>query len=160
MKLYCKLLIEFSYLYRNADIHSEIRSGNFTEIPEQLQCELLGLLGNISCAMAGGLSKKSHLGSKDVYICSVCDVDPPELDSRSNWRCSGTDELYKILAHIIPRLTRAPRLRISSMITLRRILAHSSGSLDLRLSSSFFGEFCLHSLRSSIRELRVATGYI
>jgi serine/threonine-protein kinase ATR len=30
----------------------------------------------------------------------------------------------------------------------------------MHLSSSASGEFCLQSIRSSIRELRVATGYI
>ncbi|KAH1276803.1 hypothetical protein KXW65_000501 [Aspergillus fumigatus] len=45
------------------------------------------------------------------------------------------------------------------MDALRRLLVHAPPeSCYLQLKSSVFGDFCLHSLRSSIRELRIVTG--
>lgn len=46
------------------------------------------------------------------------------------------------------------------MVALKRALVHSPSSHQMQLSSSTPGEFCIHSLRSSIRELRLATGYV
>src|SRR5699024_2089042 len=50
--------------------------------------------------------------------------------------------------------TRAPR--VAAMISLRRLLQHSNELLDLEQSA--LGKWCLQSLNSSIRELRVAAG--
>lgn len=98
--------------------------------------------------------------TQDIPLCQACDSEDFKDDSVPQWRCSDFDELWHIFAYILPNLTRAPGLRITTMIAMRRALVHAPNSSQMQLVSSVFGEFCLHSLRSSMRELRVITGYI
>ncbi|KAE8374326.1 protein kinase [Aspergillus bertholletiae] len=127
----------------------------FARLDEQRKCDLLSTLGKIPCAMAGEVEQLSGIASNDALICHVCDS---ENGVRSSKECPNIEELCKILAYIIPRLTRTTSLRIAAMVTLRRTLLHTSDSTYSQLASSVFGEFCLHSLRSSVRELRIITG--
>ncbi|KAL2005952.1 hypothetical protein VTN00DRAFT_10445 [Thermoascus crustaceus] len=60
---------------------------------------------------------------------------------------------------ILPKLTRASAPRIASIVALRGILVHEPDCSQLRLTSSVFGERCLHSLWSSVRELRTVAGH-
>lgn len=110
--------------------------------------------------MAGSLSKRS---SVDVYaetfLCRVCDHEDYGKVSGPSPHLNGLESLWKIFVYILPRLNRDPNDRIAAMASLRRSLVHAPSSYQLQLASSEFGEFCLHSLRSSIRELRIATGY-
>jgi serine/threonine-protein kinase ATR len=82
------------------------------------------------------------------------------MDTIPEKEIAGYEDLWKILNFVLPRLSRTPGPRIAAMVALRRILMHSPNLTHMHLSSSASGEFCLHSLRSSIRELRVATGYV
>jgi serine/threonine-protein kinase ATR len=109
--------------------------------------------------MAGRLTGLTGIVSNGTLLCHVCDCEQREHDVDSNRECTGIDDLCKILAYIIPRLTRTPSLRITAMTTLKRTMLHAPNSTYSQLISSVFGEFCLQSLRSSIRELRVVTGY-
>lgn len=110
--------------------------------------------------MTGNLLTRSvGTSSKDVPFCQACDSGDCKNDSLLSWQCSEFDDLWSILANVLPNITRAPGLRITAMIALRRVLVHAPNSSQMHLISSVFGEFCLHSLRSSMRELRIITGY-
>lgn len=110
--------------------------------------------------MAGSLSKRSPVDvSAEMLLCRVCDHEDYGKVSSSFPQLNSLDSLWKIFVHILPRLNRDPNDRITAMAALRRSLVHGPSSYQMQLASSEFGEFCLHSLRSSIRELRVATGY-
>lgn len=106
--------------------------------------------------MAGEVEHLTGIAPNGALLCHVCDG---ENGVRSSRECPNIEELCKILAYIIPRLPRTTSLRIAAIVTLRRTLLHTSNSTYSQLASSVFGEFCLHSLRSSVRELRIVTGY-
>lgn len=115
----------------------------------------------MACSMAGNhFTRPVGAITQDIPLCQACDSEDFKDDSVPQWRCSDFDELWHIFAYILPNLTRAPGLRITTMIAMRRALVHAPNSSQMQLVSSVFGEFCLHSLRSSMRELRVITGYI
>jgi len=131
------------------------------ELAEQEKCEVLNLLGITACSMAGNrFTRPVGAITKDIPLCQACDSEDFKDNSVPQWRCPDFDELWHIFAYILPNITRAPGLRITAMIALRRALVHAPNSSQMQLVSSVFGEFCLHSLRSSMRELRVITGYI
>lgn len=137
-------------------------SKSFAVLPEADKCELLDTLSRIPCAIAGSLQKRfarcpSETG---MLLCEVCDSEDRGNDVSSDVLCSNFDSLREVLVSILPQLSRASGPRIAAMIALRRLLMHDSGSSRMQLASSVFGEFCLNSLRSSIRELRVVTGYV
>lgn len=52
------------------------------------------------------------------------------------------------------------RIRVLSMLAVRSFVLHTRDPDYLDLGASFLGELCLRSLQSSVRELRVAAGYV
>ena len=118
-------------------------------------------MGKISCALTMNLIQRpSELIARDTFFCQICDGEQRELGRRSKAECVEFEELWAAINAILPRLKRAPGPRIAAMIALKSILTHSPAIDQTYLSSSASGEFCLQSLRSSIRELRIATGYV
>ncbi|GLI80066.1 serine/threonine-protein kinase M1 [Penicillium ochrochloron] len=127
---------------------------------EPQRTQFLQVLGKLPCAVVGTLVRKpSGLITSDTLFCERCDSDQHELGSIPEGDIAGYEDLWTILKFVLPRLSRTPGPRIAAMVALRRILVHSPNLNHMHLSSSTPGEFCLHSLRSSIRELRVATGH-
>ncbi|KAM0088094.1 serine/threonine-protein kinase M1 [Aspergillus fumigatus] len=93
------------------------------------------------------------------HAISVCETEKRALGPEPASKPRDVHELCEIFTFILPRLTRASSLRVTAMDALRRLLVHAPPeSCYLQLKSSVFGDFCLHSLRSSIRELRIVTG--
>ncbi|KAG0156529.1 hypothetical protein PDIDSM_3708 [Penicillium digitatum] len=142
-----------------ADLRTSIQT-SYDELSENKKTELLDILGKICCATAGKLMRKpSGVIKRDTLFCQTCDTDQYQIDRAGNEEHSGFEEIWSLFNFILPRLTRPPGPRISAMVTLRRILMHAPNSNQKHISNSASGEFCLHSLRSSIRELRIATGH-
>lgn len=134
---------------------------SYDELSEFKKTELLDNLGKICCATAGKLLRKpSDVIKRDTLFCQTCDTDQYQNDRAGNEEHPGFEEIWSLFNFILPKLTRPPGPRISAMVALRRILMHAPNSNQMHISNSASGEFCLHSLRSSIRELRVATGCV
>ena len=94
----------------------------------------------------------------EILQCRICDTGYMALDQDSPWQIPGFEALQKVLSDVLPILTRSTTPRMASLLCLRRILIHDPESDRLQITS-VFGELCLHSLRSSLRELRLASGY-
>lgn len=116
-------------------------------------------MGRLSCAMTGSLSKRALGLSEDMLFCHICDHKASGTGVGSFAQLYGFESLWEAFASILPRLPRSSEVRVTAVTALRRALFHNPSSSRMHLASSSFGEFCLHSLRSSVREVRVATGY-
>ncbi|KAJ5143080.1 uncharacterized protein N7515_001867 [Penicillium bovifimosum] len=133
---------------------------SYDGLSDPQKIELLDMLGKSCCAVARKLlPKPSEVRKRQTLVCEICDVEQYQPDHMGNFEESGFEDLWSIFNLILPKLTRTPGPRISAMIALRRILTHAPNSDQMHISTSAAGEFCLHSLRSSIRELRIATGH-
>ncbi|GIK07921.1 serine/threonine-protein kinase M1 [Aspergillus viridinutans] len=136
-------------------------SESFVDLPEQKKSDLFYMLGKIACAMAGSLSSPSKAALKSSLSCCVCESEKRAPGSELSSKCHDVHELCGIFTSVLPRLTRASSVRITAMNALRKLLIHAPPeSSYLQLKSSVFGDLCLHSLRSSIRELRIVTGHL
>jgi serine/threonine-protein kinase ATR len=62
----------------------------------------------------------------------------------------------KLLSH--EPFLNSQRLRVSAMVSVRRLIVHIDNHGVYALESSDIGQWCLQSLTSSIRELRIAAG--
>jgi serine/threonine-protein kinase ATR len=134
---------------------------SFESLPETHKSEILEVMGKVSCALTENLVQKpSEIGTQVTLFCHACDGEHLHLGMLPEKQVPQFEELWSICNFILPKLSRTPGPRIAAMVALKRILMHSPSSNKMHLSSSTAGEFCLHSLRSSIRELRVATGYV
>ncbi|GLA55219.1 serine/threonine-protein kinase M1 [Aspergillus niger] len=132
---------------------------SYIGLSEQDKLSLLCVLCTIPCALSGNLTDIKNVDSEDSFTCRICDPKCRDLKSESNSQTVKSDELCQILDHIISNLSRTANLRIAATVALRRTLMHTSESAHMQLTSSVFGEFCLNSLRSSVRELRLTTGH-
>ncbi|OJJ46333.1 hypothetical protein ASPZODRAFT_66362 [Penicilliopsis zonata CBS 506.65] len=140
---------------------SEELSVSFGELSEENKFEVLRSLGQVPCALSQTLLSVPFIkfSEKEVFMCEICDSEKSENKQEAHEQNSSFGELLKIVEDIIPKLSRSPKLRIATMSALRRLLTHDPNPNEAHLASSVFGEFCLHSLRSSIRELRIVTGF-
>ncbi|KAE8148852.1 protein kinase [Aspergillus avenaceus] len=134
-------------------------SKSFSSLEDRAKCDFLRALSKLPCAIAGRLVRADGAVSENAILCYECDYEEYEQDVMLKLPCPKMDELAKIMSHIITRLSRSSNIRIHAMCTLKRVLLHTSSPSYLQLNSSVFGEFCLHSLRSSVRELRITTGH-
>ncbi|KAJ5935678.1 hypothetical protein N7466_005225 [Penicillium verhagenii] len=133
---------------------------SFDELSEPQKSDLLAIIGQLSCTITGNLKQKlSDVVGRDTVFCETCDSEPHTPETENEKDKIEFEELWTVFNSILPKLTRTPGPRIAAMVSLRRILMHSPCLDQMHLSSSASGEFCLHSLRSSNRELRVATSH-
>ncbi|KAL2181037.1 phosphatidyl inositol 3-kinase-like protein [Thermothelomyces heterothallicus CBS 202.75] len=139
-----------------------------THILEQLplmdgedQCQLIDLVSRTACAADNTLKlvrgKQSPMTS---YLCSFCSETNPDVLPVAP-RCEqladmGISTFSKIIK--LPKFLESRRLRVLAMIALRRLAKHSTASEFWDLEKSGPGQWCLQSLQSSIRELRIAAG--
>ncbi|KAG9780233.1 hypothetical protein KCU88_g3816, partial [Aureobasidium melanogenum] len=126
---------------------SQTVAAHFRRLPEDKQCAALELLGATACRFAQN-AQEGH--------CQICD-ETPDLTNISDLPVAATsEELLKTLVVLIQNISRPSRARIAAMAALRRILMHSVSSSDLKLTQTPAGEWCLQSLKSSSRDLRIA----
>ncbi|BCR99011.1 protein kinase MEC1 [Aspergillus luchuensis] len=132
---------------------------SYIGLSEQDKLRFLRVLCNIPCALSGNLVDMLNVDTEDNFNCRICDSKCRDIEPESNSSILKSDELCQILNHIISNLSRTANLRIAATVALRRTLMHTSDPAHMQLASSAFGEFCLNSLRSSVRELRLTTGH-
>ncbi|KAM0417762.1 hypothetical protein ACHAPD_004104 [Fusarium lateritium] len=94
--------------------------------------------------------------------CSICETN--EFSSRSNLNAttaqkSRVEALFTQLIRL-PIVAESRRLRVTAMMALRKIILHCDDAEILNLETSALGQWCLQSLNSSIRELRIAAGRV
>ncbi|KIW85501.1 hypothetical protein Z517_00892 [Fonsecaea pedrosoi CBS 271.37] len=124
-------------------------SENFKRLSEEKQCNALALLGLTACQLSS-----STLGN----YCPTCDEDIETASTTSEPVSPASSELLKTLVILIQTISRRSRARIIAMSSLRRIIMHANSTEDLHLSQTPAGDWCLQSLKSSSRDLRIVAG--
>lgn len=126
----------------------------FSSLNDVDQEGIVASLGEISCRSC---TSSEEPPSTDCQICS--DHAVKALDGAASSECLEAASLLRVLIKW-PGFQRSKRLRVLGMLTLRRIVNHCGDNdvVDLRPGGSL-GHWCLQSLRSSLRELRLAAGW-
>ncbi len=125
---------------------SKTASGHFKRLSEEQQCAALELLGMTSCQLAS---------SSLDHQCSNCDESNGVPGSNFIAVIPSSEELLKTLLVLVQNIPRHSRARIIAMASLRRIILHTDSIEDLKLGQTPAGEWCLQSLKSSSRDLRI-----
>ena len=117
------------------------------------------MIGLLACASAGTLVYLNN-GGKGLQgtKCQFCDGDALDLGSPALWEGSEADEALSTITKLIklPNTQKFRRPRVSAMLAYKRLLSHTANVDNLDLTSSALGQWCLQSLHSSIRDLRIA----
>lgn len=127
------------------------------------QCEILHYVGYIPCAASETLTAVIAAdGSIESMICSDCDSGNPTSNKRGACINEAESEMFSTLQTLLEtrefQHTVEPRVR--AMLAVRKLVAHSRSFNHLNLAVSFCGKWCLQSHCSTLRELRIAAGYL
>lgn len=131
-----------------------------------------GEFGEPECTVCGSSSKIEHIvdvasgrvapgsASASVPVSAVQDgpITPPGAQSTDVAKVEA--QAVAILSALLKvadfELSRKPR--ILAMMVVRKFALHFEGAQFMDLESSVLGQWCLTSLRSSVRELRIVAG--
>lgn len=145
-----------------------IVSDGFKKIKESERFILVRSLGLVACALAGTLRRKlpSALPGDNwgPYYCSVCDSDESENSDRQKIaNATNIHELYSTLISLVKLgeyFRATPQIRIWGMMSLRRLINHTNDLSYLNADVNELGQWCIGSLDTSIRELRLAAAWV
>jgi serine/threonine-protein kinase ATR len=141
-------LATFANLYRN----------RFPNLNDGEKCLAIDLLGHVCCAADNTLIIRDKRAKLPTLICPHCEarlnpcVAPLCLEPTAKHKIL---ELFSSLIQL-PSLIQSRRPRISAMVALRRIAKHCRTAEFLDIEVSPAAQWCLKSLQSSMRELRIA----
>ncbi|KAK4155321.1 hypothetical protein C8A00DRAFT_42044 [Chaetomidium leptoderma] len=133
----------------------------FPEMDGDDQCHLIDLISRIPCA-ADHTLKPRRIGSSatPAFHCSFCSeakpIDTPPEHRHEEAKAVGISMFSRVIK--LPSFLESRRPRVFAMISLRRLVRHSTNGELWDLEKSVPGQWCLQSLQSSIRELRIAAG--
>lgn len=132
-------------------------SDRFPHLDEDDQCRLIDIISRMPCAADGTLQLR---GADPPYFkCDFCsDAKPigPSPASHEEAKAASVAIFAKLIK--IPSFLESRRPRVCAMVALRRLARHSTHGQFWDLGNSGPGRWCIQSLHSSIRELRIAAG--
>jgi len=118
-------------------------------------------LGMMPCAAAGSLTvTRDHEGNIIRSRCTQCDENSiPESKPLESLGSVENDAIL-ILSNLVksPGFLGSRRPRVLAMTVIQKFVAHFDSPAFISLEASTLGQWCLQSLQSSVRELRIAAG--
>jgi len=127
------------------------------------RCLAIDLLAHLPCAADDTLAFSSQtIESKRVQLhCSFCSRLESSETQPVCRELSAKHAAVAILKKLIrlPNFLESRRPRVVAMVALRRFIQHTKDPELYDLETSVMGQWCLQSLQSSLRELRIAAGY-
>ena len=136
----------------------------FENVDNDKKCQVIELLSRIPCASDGTLvisPTEPHEHPK--MTCSFCSgpkrhrgLPPGGVNGQTK------KEAYGAFAKLVelPTFQQSRRPRVVGMMALRRFALHSIEPDFLNIQSSPLASWCVKALKSSVRELRIAAGYV
>ncbi|KAJ4263990.1 serine/threonine-protein kinase M1 [Fusarium torreyae] len=135
----------------------------FSTADESHQCLALDLLSQISCLADSGTEPPTAASPKVTeFHCPICEKNTFPSRSMSHEAVIHKSRVEALFAKLIrlPILAESRRPRVAAMMALRRVIVHCDDAELLNLETSVLGQWCLQSLNSSVRELRIAAGRV
>ncbi|KAJ9155587.1 Protein kinase rad3 [Pleurostoma richardsiae] len=134
----------------------------FAQMDDADRCLAIDLLAYLPCAADDTLAFSSQtIESKRVQLhCSFCSRLESSETQPVCRELSAKHAAVAILKKLIrlPNFLESRRPRVVAMVALRRFIQHTKDPELYDLETSVMGQWCLQSLQSSLRELRIAAG--
>ncbi|EXL44923.1 hypothetical protein FOCG_13747 [Fusarium oxysporum f. sp. radicis-lycopersici 26381] len=137
--------------------------GAFPKADTSRQCLILDLLSRISCVADGGNETVNDTkAAVTETACSICEHNAPPVRSNLHGATVHKSRIEALFTKLIrlPALAESRRPRVAAMLAIRRVILHCEDTELLNLETSGMGQWCLQSLNSSVRELRIAAGRV
>ncbi|KAK4181386.1 hypothetical protein QBC36DRAFT_366889 [Triangularia setosa] len=132
----------------------------YPQLNEDEQCRLIELISRLFCAADNTLTVHKHIAPQTVNFqclyCSGTSNMSPVSTYDTELKNLGLCYLSKLIP--LQEFVESRRPRVFAMISLRRIARHVPNGEFWDNGKSVPGKWCLQSLGSSVRELRIAAG--
>ncbi|KAI9640177.1 serine/threonine-protein kinase M1 [Ciborinia camelliae] len=135
----------------------------FANLNDPDRCKVIDYLSMIPCAAYGSLTvtrdKFENITSSRCFICEK--LPPPQTTSLDDDLCQKTgSEAILILTTLVksPAFHESRRPRVLAMVAVKAFAIHFRDEEFFNLETSVIGQWCLKSLQSSVREMRIAAG--
>lgn len=136
----------------------------FDALSDEDRSKSFELLGRVPCSLSKTLSLARDCGQITDSRCLICDGSALAEHVDVRYDDAKCHELAKEAILTFNKLLKSPaflvsrRPRILAMFALRRFAVHFDDPDFIDLETSATGQWCLMSLKSSVRELRIAAG--
>ncbi|KAI1496609.1 phosphatidyl inositol 3-kinase-like protein [Biscogniauxia marginata] len=133
----------------------------FIQLAESEKCLVIQLLGHVGCSADDMLVMAS--GGDDMFPtldCPECRTVQGRVEASFCIDSAAKKSAMEIFTSLLqfPDFTESRRSRVTAMVALRRIARHCDDCEFLDMEVSAAAQWCLKSLQSSVRELRIAAG--
>lgn len=136
-------------------------SSSYTALPDQAKIRIIHLIADLCCAADESLTMINDSGDKwPKLICLDCRSahgNPQTSTCIDPTSKKLAMEMFVSLLQI-PAFSESRKPRVAAMVSLRRLAKHCNSSNFLDMEASPAAQWCLKSLHSSLRELRIAAG--
>ncbi|ORY67260.1 uncharacterized protein BCR38DRAFT_153630 [Pseudomassariella vexata] len=139
----------------------ELFKNVFPQLGDLDQCSAIDLLGYVGCAADDTLLLEPYSDSSASRLnCTYCQVKDVNRQIPSCFDAAAKTAVLGIFPSLLsmPSFVESRRPRVTAMIGLQRLAAHSHDPVFLDLEVSTAAQWCIKSLQSSVRELRIAAG--
>lgn len=144
----------------NSDSHGIHRS-TYPNLSDSDKVRVIHLIADICCAADETPTMTTHNGEASLrFNCPGCRTlqDNPDPSTCVDPAAKKfAIELFLCLLQT-PTFSESRKPRVAAMVSLRRMAKHSASSEFIDMEVSFAAQWCLKSLHSSQRELRIAAG--
>ncbi|KAJ8069456.1 hypothetical protein OCU04_003110 [Sclerotinia nivalis] len=134
----------------------------FADLKDPDRCKVIDHLSMIPCAAYGSLTvTRDKLENIVSSQCFVCEKLPPKTTVLDDDLCQKTGtKAILILTSLVnsPAFHDSRRSRVLAMVAVKAFAIHFRDEEFFNLETSAVGQWCLKSLQSSMRELRIAAG--
>lgn len=132
-------------------------------IEEKYQLMAIDVLSRICCVADAPTSEDSPAPAEPRnFACPYCDRRSKEQKRTKGASFDAKQAVQLVFTDLIKLecFTNSQRPRVVAMIAMRRVINHTDDPTMFDLETSPLGQWCLQSLHSSVRELRIAAGYV
>ncbi|OWP07483.1 protein kinase rad [Marssonina coronariae] len=151
---------------RTADLTglSQVAVHCFEALGEPDRCKAIELLGRLPCAISATLTLTRENNKTTDAKCLICDgvglLTPVDAHHNAEVSQEISNEVILTMTKLVqsPAFIDSRRPRILAMFALGRIATHFDSQDLINLDISSLSQWCFLSLKSSMRELRLAAG--
>ncbi|KAF4124503.1 serine/threonine-protein kinase ATR [Geosmithia morbida] len=159
-EIYRALQVNVSIEEDDPGVFQERFLGAFGGVDEASQCFALGTLSRGFCVVdetvSTALPSPKSFRSPGCSICSLTGGGAPAKPSGNTYKGVWYDTFSNLVRS--PAFLDSRRTRIVAMQALKTMVLHCETPDFLSLETSGAGQWCIQSLSSSVRELRIAAG--
>ncbi|KAK2061543.1 phosphatidylinositol 3 [Colletotrichum caudatum] len=134
---------------------------HYPGLSEEDQCIAIDIVARTCCVVdMVATNNESSLDKNKRLRCASCDRKPKGANQPKVVTAQAKSDAQSIFTKLIhlDSFKESRRPRVVAMIAMRRIINHADNTQLIDLETSPLGQWCLQSLHSSVRELRIASG--